>query len=147
MRRALAIALIVLSTGAAQAARIDVGPLPDIGRLIQGCWVGAEGTLAAEIAAAEANQLEVCFADGVIDTALIDAAGGRIAGAPGAYSFRNEKLVLTGDADWVFGRATLICDVGVKPYVRLALFDCVGSGEGEAVMFYDDLLFLPRAAT
>lgn len=147
MRRALALVAIVLGTSAAQAARIGVGPLPDVGRLIQGCWVGAEGTLAAEITAAEANLLEICFTDGVVDTALIDAAGERTAGAPGAYSFRNEKLVLTGAADWVFGRATLICDVGVKPYVRLALFDCVGSGAGKPVRFYDDLLFLPGTAT
>lgn len=149
MRRALALAAIALSTGTVQAARIDIGPLPDVGRLIQGCWVNAEGTLAAEVAAADARQVEICFTEGVLDTALIDVAGGRLAGAPGAYSFRNEKIVFTSDADWVFGRATLICDVGVKPYVRLALFDCVGSGGNEPVAFYDDMLFLaqPGATT
>jgi hypothetical protein len=146
MRSALALAAIVLGTSAVQAARIDVGPLPDIGRLLQGCWVSAEGTLAEQIAAAGAVQAELCFTDGVLDTALIDAAGMR-SPASGIYSFRNEKIVLVSDADWVFGRAMLICDVGVKPYVRLALFDCVGSGAGTPVRFYDDLLFLPSTAT
>lgn len=149
MRRALALAAIALSTNAVQAARIDVGPLPDVGRLLQGCWMTAEGTLALEIAGGDASQVEICFTEGVVGTALIDAAGVRLEGAPGAYSFRNEKIVLTSDADWVFGRATLICDVGVKPYVRLALFDCVGSGGNEPVAFYDDMLFLaqPGATT
>ncbi len=147
MRRALALAALVLSPSAVQAARIDVGPLPDIGRLLQGCWVGDEGTLAAEAAAAGASQIEICFSDGVLDIGLIDGVGGRLAGARGAYRFRNEKIVLTSDADWVFGRATLICDIGVKPYVRLGLFDCVGSGAGQPVVFYEDMLFLPSGAT
>jgi hypothetical protein len=142
MLRALG-AILLMSITAAQAARIDDGPLPDIGRLIQGCWINDEGTLADEIAAAAATQLELCFADGVVDTALIDSAGTRVA-TPGAYSFRNEKIILTSDAAWVFGRATLICDIGVKPYVRLALFDCVGSGHGEPTEFFDDLLFLAK---
>jgi hypothetical protein len=136
--RTLALAAVLLSAGAAQAARIDDGALPDIDRLIQGCWLDAEGALAAE-----ANrQVEICFADGVVETATIDAAGTRLAGASGAYSFRNAKIVLTGDAGWVFGRATVICDIGVKPYVRLGLFGCVGSGKGETTAFFDDMLFL-----
>jgi hypothetical protein len=146
MRYALALAIIVLGTGAVQAARIDEGALPDIGRVLEGCWVNAEGALAEQIAAAGAIQAELCFADGALDTALIDAAGARVT-ASGRYSFRNEKIVLTSDADWVFGRTTLICDVGVKPYVRLALFECVGSGKDEPVIFYPDLLFMPQAAT
>jgi hypothetical protein len=143
MIRALALAVVLLSTSAVQAARIDEGALPDIGRYIQGCWVNAEGTLTEQ----GAGQVEVCFTEGVVDTTLIDEAGGRVTGTPGSYSFRNEKIVLTSETDWVFGRATLVCDVGVKPYVRLGLFDCVGSGEGEPVRFYDDMLFLPGRAT
>lgn len=138
MTRALAIAAVMLSTGAVQAARIDEGALPDLGRYIQGCWVNTEGILSA----GEGQQVEFCFADGVVDTTLIDAAGARISGVRGAYSFRNEKIVLTGDADWVFGRATLICDIGIKPYVRLGLFDCVGSGGTEPAEFFGDMLFL-----
>lgn len=143
MIRALALAAILLSTGAAQAARVDEGALPDIGPFIQGCWVNAEGILAAEASL----QVEICFTDGVLDTALIDAAGGRLAGAPGAYSFRNEKIVLTGDTDWVFGRPMIICDIGVKPHVHLGLFGCVGSGEGETTEFFDDMLFVASSAT
>ena len=143
MRRVLAIAVVVLSTSAVQAARIDEGALPDLGRYIQGCWVNAEGTFPER----GAGQVELCFAEGVVDTAVIDAAGGRLAGNPGSYSFRNEKIVLTGDTGWVFGRATVICDIGVKPYVRLGLFDCVGSGGGEPVEFFDDMLFRPSATT
>ena len=139
MMRALVIATLMLGVDAAQAARIDDGPLPDIGRLMRGCWVNAEGILTAEAG----ERVELCFIDGVVDTALIDDAGTRIA-APGAYSFRNEKLVLTSDAGWVFGRSTVICDVGVKPLVRLGLFDCVGSGGDEPVQFFDDMLFLAK---
>lgn len=139
MRRALALAMVLFGTNTVQAARIDEGALPDFDRFIQGCWSNAEGTLT--------GQVEVCFAEGVVDTTTIDPAGGRLAGTPGRYSFRNEKIVLTGDADWVFGRATLICDIGIKPYVRLGLFDCVGSGGGEPVRFYDDMLFLASTAT
>ena len=139
MMRALAMAAVMLSAGSVQAARIDEGALPDLDRFIQGCWVNAEGTLT--------GQVEICFTEGIVGTALIDDAGVRLAAAPGSYSFRNEKIVLTNNTDWVFGRATLICDVGVKPYVRLGLFGCVGSGEGEPVVFFDDMLFLPSAAT
>lgn len=143
-------AILLISVTAAHAARIDDGPLPNIDRQIQGCWINAEGTLAQQIAAAgDATTLELCFAEGTVDTALTDAAGERVGGARGVYSFRNEKIVLTSDAGWIFGRSTLICDIGVKPYVRLGLFDCVGSGDGEPVVFFDDLLFLapPKAAT
>ena len=139
MRRVLAITVVVLSAGSVQAARIDEGALPDLDRFIQGCWVNAEGTLT--------GQVEICFAEGIVGTALIDDAGVRLAAAPGSYSFRNEKIVLTNNTDWVLDRETLICDVGVKPYVRLGLFGCVGSGEGEPVVFFDDMLFLPSAAT
>ena len=134
MMRALAMAAVMLSAGSVQAARIDEGALPDLDRFIQGCWINAEGTLT--------GQVEICFTEGIVGTALIDDAGVRLAAAPGSYSFRNEKIVLTNNTDWVFGRATLICDVGVKPYVRLGLFGCVGSGGHEPVQFFDDMLFL-----
>ena len=134
MMRALAMAAVMLSAGSVQAARIDEGALPDLDRFIQGCWINAEGTLT--------GQVEICFTEGIVGTALIDDAGVRLAAAPGSYSFRNEKIVLTNNTDWVLDRETLICDVGVKPYVRLGLFDCVGSGEGEPVRFFDDMLFL-----
>ena len=147
MRLGALTAVLIAAATTAHAARIDDGPLPNIDRLIQGCWINADGTLSAE----ESAQVELCFADGVVGTTLIDAAGARLAEAPGSYAFRNEKIVLTGPSDiaWAFGRATLICDIGVKPYVRLSLFDCVGSGQGEPVVFFDDLLFLapPKAAS
>jgi hypothetical protein len=66
----------------------------------------------------------------VLDTATMDASGQRIEALPGAYGFRNRQVVLTrpAAADWVFVHATLVCVVGVLPYVRLGLFGCVGSG-------------------
>jgi hypothetical protein len=140
MRRGLALAVIVLGTGAVQAARIDEGAIPDLGRFIEGCWVNDEGILAADAG----WQVELCFSGGALDAALLDAGGVRLSAAPGSYAFRNEKIVLTGDADWLFGRPTLICDVGIKPYVRLGLFDCVGSGTDAPVMFYEDMLFLAQ---
>lgn len=150
-RRLFALGMALMAT-TAQAARIDEGALPDIDRLLQGCWINAEGTLAGQIAAAEgAAQVELCFADGGVGATLLDAAGGRLASSLGSYAFRNQKIVLTGPIDvaWVFDRPTVICDVGVKPHVRLGLFGCVGSGPDQPVAFFDDLLFLapPRAAT
>lgn len=150
IRFVFALALMLVATGA-RAERIDDGPLPNIDRLIQGCWINAEGTLTDEIAAAGSAQIELCFDHGVLGTTLIDTAGERVASAPGAYSFRNQKIVLTGPDEiaWAFGRPTIICDVGVKPYVRLGLFGCVGSGTDQPVALFGDLLFVapPKAAT
>jgi hypothetical protein len=139
MLRVLVLAAGLLTAGPAQAATIDEGPIPDFGRLIQGCCLNAEGTLGKP-----AETISLCFADGAADTALLDEAGHRLESQSGRYSVRNEQLVLSGPPDvaWVFGRPTLICDVGVKPYVRLALFDCVGSGDGEPAVFFDDLVFM-----
>lgn len=125
MMRALALAALLLGTGAVQAARIDDGPLPDAGRYLTGCWLNAEGTLDMP-----ADRVSLCFADGMVDTALLDENGQPIDPQRGSYSFRNEKIVFTGPeaATWVLGRATIICDIGVLPYVRIGLFDCVGSG-------------------
>jgi hypothetical protein len=152
MQRALAvIAVLLASTASAPAARIDDGPIPDIGPYLQGCWINAEGTLAKQIAAADATRLELCFADGALDTTLIDSVGQRRAGTSGVYAFRDAKIILTGTADaaWIFGRPTVICDVGVKAYYHLGLLDCVGSGQGQTTVFFDDLLFVfpPKAAS
>lgn len=144
------VALIASATGAL-GALIDDGPIPDIGRYLQGCWINAEDTLAEPIAAAGGAQLELCFTDGALDTTLIDAAGERHAGAAGSYAFRDAKIVLNVPADvtWIFGRPTVICDVGVKAYYHIGLLDCVGSGQGQTTLFFDDLLFVfpPRAAS
>jgi hypothetical protein len=144
-------AVLLVGMAPAQAALIDNGPIPDIGRYLQGCWVSDEGTLTEQIAANDAAHVELCFTDGALDTTLIDAAGERHAGAPGSYIFRDTKIILTGTSDpaWVFGRPTVICDVGVKAYYHLGLLDCVGSGQGQTTVFFDDLLFVfpPRAAS
>lgn len=152
MLRPLILSAVLLGgVATVQAARIDDGPIPDVGPYLQGCWVSDEGTLAEQIAASEAEQVELCFTDGALDTTLIDAAGERLASAPASYTFRDTKIVLTGPADtvWVFGRPTVICDVGVKAYYHLGLLDCVGSGQGQTTVFYDDLLFVfpPKAAS
>lgn len=152
MLRHLAFGVFLLAgaTGA-NAARIDDGPIPDISRYLQGCWISAEGTLSAQIATESAVQLELCFADGALDTTLIDLAGERLASSEGAYTFRDTKIILTSIADpaWVFGRPTVICDVGVKAYFHLGLLGCVGSGQGQTTVFFDDLLFVfpPKGAS
>jgi hypothetical protein len=152
MHRSMILAAVLLvGTTSAQAARIDDGSIPDIGRYLQGCWVSDGDTLAAPIAAAGGAQLELCFTDGALGTTLIDSAGERHAAADGSYTFRDTKIVLNGPGDvaWVFGRPTVICDVGVKAYFHLGLLDCVGSGQGQPTLFFDDLLFVfpPKVAS
>jgi hypothetical protein len=151
LRPLVIIAALLAGTVSAPAARIDDGPIPDIGPYLKGCWINAEGTLAEQIAAADATQIELCFTDGALDTTLIDAAGERHAATSGAYTFRDAKIILTDTADpaWIFGRPTVICDVGVKAYYHLGLLDCVGSGQGQTTVFFDDLLFVfpPKAAS
>jgi hypothetical protein len=150
-RRLIVAAGMLLGGTTAQAARIDDGSIPDIGRYLQGCWINAEGTLAEQVATNGAAHLELCFTDGALDTSLVDAAGERLASTPASYTFRDTKIILTGSADsaWVFGRPIVICDVGVKAYYHLGLLDCVGSGQGQTNVFFDDLLFVfpTRAAS
>jgi hypothetical protein len=143
-------ALLAAATGA-QAARIDDGSIPDISRYLEGCWINAEGTLADQINATGAAHLELCFTDGTLDATLTDTDGAPLASTDASYVFRDAKIILTGTAEpaWVFGRPTVICDVGVKAYYHLGLLDCVGSGQGQATLFFDDLIFVfpTRAAS